>query len=368
MDYSIQEWLTLHLVSDLGAKGFKRLLDTFGCPANVFKASRKDLQQVGGIRTKAIEQLVTTPPYKQAEEEIYKAKQSGVSILSWADQDYPALLKNIYNPPMVLYVKGDKTKLKQNGIAVVGSRAATSYGLKVARHMSGQLAANGIAVISGLALGVDTAAHNGSLDESGGTIAVLGCGLDVIYPRQNVNLAQRIGQKGAVVSEYPFGTKPDAFRFPARNRIISGLSYGVLVVEAAARSGSLITARLALEEGREVFAIPGRVDSSKSSGTHRLLQEGAKLVNRVDDILEELPFRRPVFSKTSENEQERLTGRVLQGDETKIMSVLDGYPKHIDSIIDQAGISTKKVNELLLVLELEGLVESLSGQQYRAVL
>ncbi len=362
-----RDWLTLHLVPGLGAVGFRKLVEAFGTPAAALRAGRKDLQQVAGVRSEAIQSMVTGPPYQEAERELKRIEPLGISMLCFGDPDYPPLLATIYNPPMVFFVKGDPKVLSENGLAVVGSRAATSYGLKIARDLSSQLAAKGLVVVSGLALGIDTAAHAGALAAGGRTVAVLGCGLDVSYPKTNERLAAQISEHGALVSEYCLNTQPDAFRFPARNRIISGLSRGVLVVEAAHRSGSLITARLALDEGREVFAIPGRVDSVKSTGTHRLLQEGAKLVGSIDDILDELggPARYPALAPGAGHATS--STMALSDDEIQILQLLDVYPKHIDTIVNQARLGVAKVSEILLLLELHGLIEAVAGQQYRSL-
>lgn len=362
------DWLTLHLVPGLGAAGFRKLVETFGSATQALTAGRKALQQVPGLRTEAIDAISNGPPYHEAERELQRTAQLGISLLCFGDPSYPAILAGIYKPPMVLYLKGKVELLSKVGLAVVGSRAATSYGLKVARDLSGQLAAKGLVIVSGLALGIDTAAHAGALAVGGETIAVLGCGLDVDYPKSNARLAEQIGEAGLLVSEYRLGTQPDAYRFPARNRIISGLARGVLVVEAAQRSGSLITARLALDEGREVFAIPGRVDSVKSTGTHRLLQEGAKLVSSIDDILEELGWQVGSSCAVQVSDRPAAASTVrLAEDEERILQLLDVYPKHIDVIISQAQLGVAKVNEVLLRLELHGLIETLPGQQYRAV-
>lgn len=367
MDTTVQDWLTLHLVENLGAAGCHKLIEAFGSVTDVFKASRRDLDQVSGIRKSAKEIIVSSPPRKKAEQELEQAHRLGVSVLTLGDEFYPKLLRTIYSPPIVLYVRGDSLQLNRAAVAIVGSRAATIYGLKVAASMARDLTAQGLAIISGLALGVDAAAHAGALEGGGVTVAVLGCGVDICYPQKNQVLAEKIAATGAIVSEYSFGTKPEAFRFPARNRIISGLSLGVLVVEAAIRSGSLITARQALDQGREVFAVPGRVDSFKSAGTHRLLQEGAKLVHTVGDILEELP---PLH--VPENCGLCGTGKKtdlssLGKQEEQILAVLDAYPQHFDTILSQVRLPVHKLNELLLILELQGMVECLPGQQYRAI-
>lgn len=364
---SLLEWLSLSLVPGLGPRGWKKLMDVYGGPGRVLSSSREDLQRrVPGISGKVLSGIQADTLKKAADKELQKAEQLDVSILTQQDSSYPALLKNIHDPPPLLYVKGDPGFVGSRSIGMVGARASTTYGQRIAFDLSRRLTLQGLTVVSGLALGIDTASHQGALKGSGATVAVLGCGIDVMYPRQNRNLCDEIASNGAVVSEYPFGTRPEAFRFPARNRIISGLSLGVVVVEAAKKSGSLITADFALEQGREVFAIPGRVDSSKSEGTHRLLQNGAKLVHTVEDILEELG---PFFSSSGSIENglaETVQGvEDLSADEAKLLGFMDIYPQPIDSLIRQSGMLPQKVNELLLTLELKGVVEALAGQQFQ---
>lgn len=359
------DWLTLVLTPGLGPRNIRRLLEQFGSPAGVFRASRKQLTSIAGLQPRVVDALENRTAATFAKREESLLVSAGATLICWDDPRYPELLRNIPDAPPLLYGKGNVALLEKPAIAVVGSRASTAYGKGVARDIAAQLAREGLCVISGLALGIDTAAHTGALDAGGDTVAVLGCGVDVVYPPQNRKLYDRIAASGLLLSEYPFGSKPDAFRFPARNRIISGLAYGVLVVEAAQRSGSLITARLALDYGREVFAVPGRVDSLKSAGPHRLLQDGAKLVHSIDDILEELPFftRRPETSKTMPTVQASLEN--MTEEEQKLFVALEVYPKIVDEIIATVNMPARKVSEILLSLELKGIVESLPGNQYQ---
>jgi DNA processing protein len=363
---SLLEWLALSLAPGLGPRGWKKLMGEYDDPGRVLNSSANELQKrVPGLNSKVYAGIQKDNLKKAAEKELQKAEMLEVSIIPQMDSAFPDLLKNIHDPPPLLYIKGNPDLISSNCIGMVGARASTTYGQRIATDLSRRLTLRGVTVVSGLALGIDTASHQGALRGSGATVGVLGCGIDVIYPRQNKNLYGEIALHGAIVSEYPFGTRPDAFRFPARNRIISGLSLGVIVVEAARKSGSLITADFALEQGRDVFAIPGRVDSSKSEGTHRLLQNGAKLVHTIEDIMEELPvFAVPEKQgqKESESGSEAYT---LTEDEQNLLCFMDIYPQAIDTLIQKSGLLPQKVNELLLTMELKGVVDSLAGQQFQ---
>lgn len=364
MQDNLQNWLGLYLIPGLGSTWCTRLVDHFGGPEEVFKAKKKDLDQIPRLRKEVIAALARGVDHARVEAEMKMSESRGVSILSQNHPAYPSRLRQIHNPPFMLYVKGRADLLARPGVSLVGARSSTVYGQRIARDLATRLSNCSLVVISGLALGIDTAAHQGALAGGGKTIGVLGCGLDVFYPPQNRILYDQIPKNGALVSEYPFGTRPDAFRFPARNRIISGLSLGVVVVEAARRSGSLITAELALDQGREVFAVPGRVDSRKSEGTHRLLQDGAKLVHTVQDILEELPWSGPQ-NVSGEEEKQGKRKDVLSAEEKKLFSFVDVYPLTVDELITKSGLPAQKVSELLVMLELKGVVEALAGQQFQ---
>ena len=370
----LQDWLTLHLAPGLGAASIRRLIEHFGGPGSVLRASAGALAQVRGLRREALAALRAISKddiASRAAAELEKISQYNIDLITWDDDRYPDLLRTIHNPPMVLYLKGSVAALHSPGVGMVGSRAATDYGKEIAHTFGRALAGRGFAIISGLALGIDTAAHKGAMAAGGRTIAVLGCGLDKEYPPENRKLYSEIPAAGALISEYPLGTPPDSFRFPARNRIISGLALGVVVVEASKRSGSLITAQHALEQGREVFAIPGRVDSVKSAGTHFLLQQGAKLVHRIDDIIEELPVTAaaghmaPPLADAQNMSVSTSAG--LTGDEALLFSCLDVYPKNIDDLARAANLSPQKASELLLLLELKGVIKALPGKCYAIV-
>ncbi len=364
---SLEDWLTLHLTPGLGSNGCKKLIDLFGDPASVCRAPKQTLAKTPGIMKKVSSAINRADIRDNAKREIERTCRAGFKIISWDNEKFPERLRNIPDPPVLLFVSGDPSVLNEPGIGIVGSRAASSYGLKMARDLSHQLSSSGLSIVSGLALGIDAAAHRGAMTNNGKTIAVLGCGLDIIYPEQNRDLFNLIPERGAIVSEYPLGTPPDGFRFPARNRIISGLSLGVVVVEATKRSGSLITAELALDQGREVFAVPGRADSIKSTGTHRLLQEGAKLVLNVNDIICEIqPVLRQQRDPSCDNDivgQHNTSG--LTSDEKMVLDHLEVYPKTVDDVIVGSELSVEKVNEILLMLELNGLCEVLPGRQYQ---
>jgi len=363
-------WLTLHLVPGLGPVTCSRLVAHFGSPEGVLAADISELRGVCPLRQESVASLNGEGREileAEARKEIALAAEQDISLIPCDDLRYPALLNQIHDPPVLLYIHGNPDVLNGGrNIGMVGSRSATHYGRNIALQMAGNLAAQGFTIISGMALGIDTAAHRGALEAGGKTIAVLGCGLDIIYPPSNNNLYREIAAAGAVVSEYPLGTRPESFRFPARNRIISGLALGVVVVEAARRSGSLITARHALDQGREVFAVPGRIDSAKSAGTHTLLQEGAKLVQSVHDIVEE--FQPSALLRSEEDPgQDAETGKndTLSPEEEVLYSHLEVYPRTIDEIARQSGLGSQKTSELLLLLELKGLVETLPGNYYQ---
>ena len=360
---NLRDWLGLFLAPGLGPVLWNRLLAVFETPTAVLEASSKALQTVPGVGTKLASGINPVALRQAADKEFSTAAQKDTQILSLIDPRYPALLRQIHDPPRVLYVRGDISAITIPCIAMVGSRAATGFGKKVAHDFGRRLAGHGFAVVSGVALGIDGAAHRGAL-EAGQTIGVLGCGVDVVYPRSHRGLYQAIVDNGVLVSEYPFGVRPDAHRFPARNRIISGLSLGVVVVEAAARSGSLITAEMALDEGRDVFAIPGRVDSLKSCGAHRLLQDGAMLVQSVDDIILQLGYQSKAGTGAGDDEKSCTTD--LTPEEKTLYGLLDVYPQTIDELLVISGLRPDKIAELLLLLELKGVVESLPGNQYKS--
>jgi len=304
-------------------------------------------------------------PLAQAEEIIQTAQEKNVSIISLEDDQYPELLKNIYDPPPVIYVKGQRIDPNAKMLAIVGTRKASRYGKEIARKLAFELASLGITIVSGMALGIDTAAHQGALDAKGKTIAVFGCGVDVVYPSSNRELAKEIESSGSLVSEFPLGMGTEKGHFPRRNRIISGLSLGTIVVEGHYDSGAMITAKQALDQGREVFAVPGNVELDQSKGPHWLIKQGAKLVESIDDVLEELNLVcSPKSPSTSLGVQSQRDYSNLSEDEQKIVKVLSLEPKVMDIISLETKLSIPQVLSLLMMLEMKKIIRQLPGKMF----
>ncbi|MCK4244037.1 MAG: DNA-processing protein DprA [Candidatus Omnitrophica bacterium] len=362
MDERKKGWIGLNLIDGLGFIRIRNLLKKFREPKKVFSASAAELLEVPGIN-KNIAERIKSFSDAGLEKELSLIEELGLSVIALEDKDYPSNLKLIYDPPPVLYVQGGIEAKDRLAIAIVGTRRCSYYGRKTADSLSYELTSRGFTVVSGMARGIDTAGHKGALKAGGRTIAVLGSGLARIYPRENKELAAKIGKSGALISEFPLLTAPDRRNFPQRNRIISGLSLGVVVIEAPDRSGALITADLALEQGREVFAIPGNVDQPTSSGTLRLIKQGAKLVTESDDVIEELGALLNLLPKKKEGKGEKAVP-TLKGEEKRIYHLLTTSPQHIDEIIKRSELSASTAAGLLMTLELKGLVKQLPGKFY----
>jgi len=354
-------WVALRLAFGIGNINYKNLINHFQSPENVFKARPGELERVEGITARAVESIRNYKPDRAIDKELDLIDKKAVTVITLNDAAYPKNLRNIYDPPPFLYVKGALSSLDDTAFAIVGSRNASEYGMTATERISRELALRGLTIVSGMARGIDSCAHNGALAARGRTIAVLGSGIDVIYPPENRRLYESITGHGAVISEFPMGTKPNAYNFPARNRIISGLSLGVLVVEASLHSGSLITAQLALEQGRDVFAVPGNVHSYKSKGTHKLLKDGARLVENAQDILDEI---RVEVSAAAPGEKLPDETPGLSSELQAVVQLLQENPLHIDEIIVQTGYSSSQLSALLLDLELNGLIQQLPGKRF----
>ena len=376
MDAELRALLRLNLARGIGPTTCRRLLERFGSAQSALMATEKGLLEAG-LDTQQVKSLRSTEA--DVDGELRLAEEHGVRLLARNDKDYPHNLKFIYDPPPILYVKGELRPQDVLSMAIVGSRLCTYYGQTQAERFAGVLGHAGFTIVSGLARGIDTSAHSGALKAGARTIAVMGCGLARIYPRENVELAERISKEGAIVSELPMLTPPDRNNFPPRNRLISGLSLGVVVIEAGQRSGSLITAHWALEQGKEVFALPGQIDSPSSRGTHKLIKEGAKLVEDVSDILDELgPLGEGLAVKESTPEGlgdtdspqpsvsslQSFGNRNLNPNEAKILSLLSSHPKTIDEITEASGLPTHVVSSNLTMLELKKLVKQLAGKRF----
>jgi DNA processing protein len=350
----LASWIDLSLVPGMGAQTYRALLSAFGLPVNIRSAPRMRLASVvsdaiaGRILEGGREPLVAAA--------LAWAEQPGRSVMTLADPSYPQQLLQIPDPPVLLYVTGNMRLLGTPSLAIVGSRNATQQGVMNAERFARALSESGLAIISGLALGIDAAAHRGGLAGRGSTIAVLGCGANIVYPRGNEPLFAQIAESGAIVSEFPLDTPPSRENFPRRNRLISGLSRGCLVIEAALASGSLITARLAAEQGREVYAIPGSIHSPLSKGCHALIKQGAKLVESAQDVLEELGL-------TAESPATPNSSRVSAG----LLQHMGYDPCTIDILIQRTGLTAEVISAMLLTLELEGKVSSLPGGIYQRI-
>jgi DNA processing protein len=353
IDAELASWITLSQVSGLGNEGLRKLLQTFGSPSAIISSSTSALRQivrpaVASAIVKGIDEFALIPVVAWLED-------TQNSIITIADADYPQALLNIPDPPLLLYVKGNRDLLNHSSLAVVGSRNATVQGMRNAEAFAHAASDADLCIVSGMAHGIDTAAHQGGLRGRGSSIAVVGTGLDKVYPAANRELAHQLAQQGALISEFSLGTPPLAPNFPRRNRIISGLCMGCLVVEASLQSGSLITARMALEQGREVFAIPGSIHSPQAKGCHTLIKQGAKLVDHVNDILDELRIFSSPHRKTDFPEQH------------PIFAHLDFEPLDIGTLSMRSGLTIEALSAILLQLELDGQVATLPGGLFQRI-
>ena len=360
---NIRPWFFLKSVPGVGNLLGKRLIDLFKTPQNVFQASAEQLLQVDGVTKRHVAAIKNHKMPQRVNAELDLLARKEYRIVTLSDPDYPRLLREIPDPPLYIYVSG-RLDSSTSKIAVVGSRNATGYGLTTTKNLCAGLVSLGITIVSGMARGIDTAAHEGAMAGGGKTIAVLGSGLERIYPAENTKLFHRISENGAVVSEFALLTEPEGHNFPLRNRIISGMSLGTVVVEATKKSGSLITARLAAEQNREVFAVPGSIQSFKSTGTHTLIKQGAKLVEHVQDIVEELaPLlennKRPGNIPPDAANQNLVS---LNIDESQVYKALEPYPIHIDELVRKISMEPGKLSSILLKLELNGMIQQLPGK------
>ncbi|MDP1593074.1 MAG: DNA-processing protein DprA [Gallionella sp.] len=358
VDNSIKAWLALSLVRGLGGEGARRLLQEFGSPEAVLAAPASTLSgyvkaDVAAAITRGIADDLLAPALSWLEEDLNQ-------LVTLGDSDYPQALLNIADPPLLLYVKGRRDLLNATALAIVGSRNATPQGNNNAEEFSKSLSDAGLCIISGMAHGIDAAAHRGALRGMSSSIAVVGTGLDKVYPAANRDLAHALAAQGALISEFPLGTPPVATNFPRRNRIISGMSIGCLVVEASLQSGSLITARLAMEQGRDVFAIPGSIHSPQSKGCHALIKQGAKLAETAQDILEELPGVRRIDTDTPQTPG-------TQNQDSDLLERIGFDPVSMDGLCERSGLTVSQLSAMLLTLELEGRITALPGGLFQRI-
>ena len=373
VDENLQYWLGLTYVDGLGVRGAQSLLVHFGSPQALYMASLTELESCG-LPAHVAQAIFAQSGLKEAEREIEAAAKTGCRLLPQGSDEYPPLLRQIPDPPLVLYVRGDASLLSQHAVAIVGTRRPSAYGSQVGHRLARDLAERRLVIVSGLARGVDSTAHRGALEGNGKTVAVLGSGADVIYPRENRKLAEKILETGAIISEFPLGTAPTPENFPIRNRIISGLSLGVVVVEAAEYSGSLITARLAVEQNREVFAVPGNITSAQSFGPNHLIKQGAKLVDQWIDVVEEFraDIRMQLMPPVGASEEQRATPETaslfeesLTQEQKAVFDLLRADEAiFVDSILSSVQLPPPTVLMALLELEMRGLIRQLPGKNF----
>ena len=372
-DEEVLYWLALTRVEGLGVRGAHRMMEHFGSPRAAYAASLTELEGCG-IPAHVAQAIFAQAGLKDAEKEIEAAGKVQCQLLAYDSSDYPRLLRQIADPPLVLYVRGDMHVLSQHVVAIVGTRHPSAYGSQVAHRLAHDLAERQLVIVSGLARGIDSCAHRGALEGKGKTVAVQGRGMDAIYPSENRKLAEKIEANGAIISEFPIGTGPTPENFPIRNRIISGLSLGVVIVEAAEYSGSLITARLALDQNREVFAVPGNITSAQSFGPNQLIKQGAKLVDQWVDVIEEFPaeIRKQLLppAEASEGKSEgpetgTLFDQSLSPDQKAVFEVLRAdEAMFVDAVFGSVALPHPRILQALLELEMSGLIRQLPGKNF----
>src|SRR5882724_2895782 len=362
---SREAFVALNMIEHVGPVRVRQLLQQLGDRVSILKASKQQLLRVHGIGEDTAESIANWEKNVQLGEELKRVEDFHCHVVTQEDEEYPELLRQIYDPPIVLYVKGTLTKNDKNGVAMVGSRQTTHYGIEVARKLSYQLAYIGVTVVSGGARGIDTAAHQGALSGKGRTICVLGTGISIVFPPENGELFERIAANGAVISQFPFNRKADKQSFAIRNRIVAGMTLGTVVVEANLTSGALITANFATEYGRQIFAVPGRIDSPRSKGCHELIKKGAKLCEGVEDILSEFEYLFPASNRSpAPNETGALPALDLSENEQKVFDTLDSEELTTDDVIRKSGLPSSAVSVALFSLEMKRLVKQLPGKLF----
>jgi DNA processing protein len=357
--------VAMNMIDGLGPIRVRQLLEHFGEAPAALKANSSQLERVQGISSALAATIADWEKNVDLAGEMKRIEQFGCNVVIGTDEVYPPHLKQIYDPPIVLYVKGQLSTKDKNAVAIVGSRLTTSYGMEVARKFGHQLASVGVTVVSGGARGIDTAAHQGAMAAKGRTIAVLGTGINLVFPAENVELFQRIAETGAVITQFPFNRPADKTTFPIRNRIVAGMTLGTVVVEANLTSGALITANMAIDNGRQVFAVPGRIDSPRSKGCHELIKKGAKLCEGAEDILSEFEYLFPGTNRPSAmHDASALPALTLSASEQTVYDQLEKDGKHMDEIIRGSSLAPSAVSVALLGLEMKRLIKQLPGRLF----
>jgi DNA processing protein len=372
LDFSLS-WLALSLTPGLASRLSARLLRRFDSPDGVFRATLAELEACN-LPASVAQAVFKKEAFKRAEKELAAVRRiAGCRLLNWTEPEYPQTLLQIYDPPVMLYVRGDPQILNLPSIGIVGTRKPTLYGTQMAERLGRDLAARGLVIVSGMARGIDAIGHQGAMAANGRAIGVLGTGIDVCYPKENKKLYEKVLGRGAIISEFPIGTHPAPENFPVRNRIVAGMPLGVIVVEGAQYSGSLITARLAMEFGREVFGVPGNVTQPVSFAPNQLIKQGAKLVTGAEDVIEELPTPvRAMLVQAEQPEAEQrnlLLAASLSNSEKKLYELLNAEEtRHIDDLVERSGLSSSEVLVTLFDLEMKGIIRQLPGKQFSKVL
>jgi DNA processing protein len=366
-------WLALRLTPGLGARLAGKLLRQFGGPEEIFRASLTELE--GCHLPAAVAQAVfSRAAFRDAEKELTEVRKAGCRLVNWTETEYPRLLQEIYDPPPLLYVRGDVQVLNRHAISIVGTRRPTPYGNQIAERLARDLAQRGLIIVSGLARGIDSSAHRGACAASrGGTVGVLGTGIDVIYPKENRKLFEEVEKRGAIITEFPMGTYPAPENFPVRNRIVAGMPLGVIVAQGAQYSGSLITSRLGMEFGREVYGVPGNITEPVSFAPNQLIKQGAKLVAGWEDVVEELPteIRAELFpvEATTREERASLFEQNLATTEKLLFAMIRiEEPIHVDALVESTGLSSSETLAALCEMEMRGIIRQMPGKQFVRVL
>lgn len=355
-------YIALNMLDQIGPVRTRKMIEALGSPEAIFQAGGEELARIPGVGREAVRSIVEAGPKVDPAAEEKKAAKLGIRIVTFLDDEYPAALKEIHDPPLALYIKGHILPPDKHAIAIVGTRHATHYGSSVADRLAYGLSKAGFTIVSGLARGIDTVAHQAALKAGGRTLGVLGSAIDQFYPKENLELGERMATQGAVISEYPLGRPPDRQTFPYRNRIVAGMVVGLVVVEAGEKSGAVITANAALDQGRHVYAVPGRIDNPAARGCHALIKTGAKLIETIDDIVDDLQMLIPKKIDQQASNLKKTPDLMLSPEEAAVVKSLGGGGRQVDELARDCGLSAARLNSILLGLEMKRIVKTLPGR------